>query len=288
MANQRPLPKIAILENRPLSKLLPYGSLILVCSIIGIVLLANILERWVLPRVHRRVYAGLEERKDERRRRSFVYFHVGTFILACLLISMSYPLFYLLVGNAHFNTPLSTGGTVTVGDFLFVAAEVYSAYYLFEMSFRTKFASYISIAHHTGLLLITQTAISLFAELHKHPEASLEFYMCMVWGCFDVIVELPIFMTMIIWRVKREDSALLSRLAFGCCIWAVTAAGTETIVTIYLLHSSWVKWGIEWKVATPLIFALWITTQLYGATRLYAMGRAESHKGKVISDSHSA
>ncbi|KAJ4012503.1 hypothetical protein NW752_008201 [Fusarium irregulare] len=287
MAIQRHHPKIQLLENNPLTKLLPYGSLILVCSIIGIVLLANILERWVLPRVHRRVYAELQERKDERRRRSFVYFHVGTFILASLLVSTAYPIFAFLAGNAHFHTPVSKGGTVTVGDFLFVAAEVYSAYYLFEMCFRTKFASYISIAHHIGLLVITQTAISLFAEPEKHPEATLEFYMCMVWGAFDVIVELPIFITMIIWRVKRENSALLSKLAFGCCIWAVTAAGVETIVTIYLLNSSWTRWAIEWKIATPTVFALWITTQLYGATRLYAMGRAESRKGKVVSDSHS-
>ncbi|RGP65173.1 hypothetical protein FLONG3_9327 [Fusarium longipes] len=276
-------PKIMTLENNQLSNLLPYGSLILVLSIIYIALITNCLERWILPRVYKRVWSSLECGKDERRRRSFTYFHVGTFILACLLVSTGYPIMYFLIGDAKFSTPLVKGGTVTVGDSLFVAAEVYSAYYLFEMCFRTRFASYISIAHHTGLLVITQTALSLFANREKHPEAAVEFYMCMVWGCFDVVVELPIFISMIVWRAKREDHVLLSRLGFGCCIWAVVAATTETIVTIYLLHKSWLRWDIEWKIATPTIFTLWITTQLYGATRLYAMGRGESRKIKVQS-----
>jgi hypothetical protein len=90
---------------------------------------------------------------------------------------------------------------------------------------------------------------------------------------------------MIVWRIKRDNPALLSRLAYGCCVWAVIAATTEVIVTIYLLHSSWVKWNIEWKVATPTVFALWITTQLYSATRLFSMGRGEHRKIKVESES---
>jgi hypothetical protein len=181
-----PHPKIQTLENNPLSHLLPYGSLILACSVICIVLIANCLERWILPRVYKRVFPALEYSKDERRRRSFVYFHIGAFILACLLISTVYPMMYFLVGDAKFSTPLGKRGAVTVGDHLLVAAEIYSAYYLFEMCFRTKFASYISIAHHTGLLVITQTAISLFANPRKHPEATLEFYMCMVWGSYHL------------------------------------------------------------------------------------------------------
>lgn len=175
-------PKIQTLENNPLSRLLPYGSLMLAVSIICIVVIANCLERWILPRVYKNVYSSLIARKDERRRRSFAYFHVGVFILACLLISSAYPVMDFLVGDAKFSTPLRKGGNITVGDMLLVASEVYSAYYLFEMCFRTQFASYLSIAHHAGLVIITQTALSLFADPKKSPEATLEFYMCMVWG----------------------------------------------------------------------------------------------------------
>ncbi|KAF5667202.1 hypothetical protein FHETE_5905 [Fusarium heterosporum] len=271
-------PKIETIENNPLSNLLPYGSLILACSIICIVLFTNCIERWILPRLYKQVYQNLENTKDERRRRSFVYFHVGAVLLVGILCTAGYPVMYFLVGSAKFSSPLSKGSSVTVGDLLLVISEIYCGYYIFEMCFRTKFASPISIAHHTGLLIITQTALSLFANPEKHREATLEFYMCMVWGTFDVVVELPIFISMIIWRVKRNNSALLSRLAYGCCIWAVVAAITECVVTIYLLQRSWNRWGIEWRVITPLVFSLWITTQFYGATRLFAMGRAEQQK----------
>ncbi|EKJ71395.1 hypothetical protein FPSE_08403 [Fusarium pseudograminearum CS3096] len=276
-------PKISTLENNPISPLLPYGSLILACCVICIALITNCLERWLLPRIYKRFYPDLE--KDERRRRSFTYFHVGAFILISLVISTGYPIMDFLVGDAVFSAPVVNGGKVTVGDHLLVATEVYCAYYIFEMCFRTKFASYISIAHHIGLLIIAQTALSLFADPRKNHEATVEFYMCMVWGTFDVVVEIPIFLTMIIWRIKRDNALLLSRLAFGCCVWAVVAAITETIVTIHLLQSSWNQWGLEWKIITPVVFSLWITTQLYGSTRLYAMARAESRKAKCKSES---
>ncbi|KAF4450355.1 hypothetical protein F53441_6479 [Fusarium austroafricanum] len=275
------LPKIQRLENNPLSTLLPYGSIILASSIICTVLITNILERWLLPFIYPRICKHFEATKDERRRRSFVYFHVGVMILFVVLCTGVYPIITFLIGDAKFSTPYPKGSNVTIGDMLLVLAEVYCSYYIFEMCFRTKFSSPISIAHHTGLLIITQTALSLFANHKKHSEATLEFYMCMVWGTFDVVVELPIFFFMIIWRIKNDNSRLKSRIGYGLCIWAVTGAVTETIVTIYLLNRSWDRWGIEWRIITPLVFSLWISTQLYGSTRLYAMGKAESRKCKA-------
>ncbi|KAM0229832.1 hypothetical protein ACHAPO_009726 [Fusarium lateritium] len=283
--DHHPHPKIQTLENNPISTLLPQGSLILACSIICVALIANCLERWILPRLYKRIYPALEFHGDERRRRSFTYFHIGAFILISILISTGYTMMDFLVGKAVLTEPLVKGGKITVGDHLLVVTQVYCAYYLFEMCFRTKFASYISIAHHTGLLVISQMALSLFANTKKNHEATLEFYMCMVWGTFDVVVEIPIFISMILWRIKRDNPAFLSRMAFGCCIWAVVAALTETIVTIYLLHNSWAQWGIAWKIITPVVFSLWITTQLYGSTRLYSMGRAEYCKMKGKSES---
>ncbi|EGU80876.1 hypothetical protein RAB80_016886 [Fusarium oxysporum f. sp. vasinfectum] len=275
------VPKIQIIENNPLSHLLPYGSLILTTSIICIVLLTNCLERWILPAVYKDICQTFERTKDERRRRSFVYFHVGSIILFCVLCSGCYPMMYFLIGDAKFSTPFTKGSSVTIGDSLLVLSEVYSSYYIFEICFRTKFASPLSIAHHTGLLVITQTALSLFADHNKHREATLEFYMCMVWGTFDVIVELPIFLMMIVWRIKRHNTLLLSRMAYTCCVWQVTGAITEVAVTIYLLNRSWHRWGLEWRIITPLVFSLWITTQLYGASRLYQMGRGERQKLKA-------
>ncbi|KAH7242841.1 hypothetical protein B0J15DRAFT_404728 [Fusarium solani] len=273
-------PKIATIENHLLSDLLPYGSVMLASGTILMALISNHLERWVLKKLYGSVYQALENSENERRRRSFTYFHVGTITMIALFCVGVYPVIYFLVGRARFSSPPGRGTTVTVGDILLLLAEIYSAYYLFELCFRTKFASPISIAHHLGLLIITQTALALFANLHEHRDATLEFYMCMVWGSFDVVAELPVFVSMIIWRVRRQDHRLLTFMAHGCFLWVVVAAIVETAATMYLLIRSWARWGLVWRTVTPLIFSLWIITQLYGASRFMRMARAEKRKWK--------
>ncbi|KXH28049.1 hypothetical protein CNYM01_03649 [Colletotrichum nymphaeae SA-01] len=276
----RSLPKIETIQNGPLSGLQAYGSLLLVSSVIVVVLIANILERWLLERVYGEIYAVLQRPENEKRRRSFTYYHIGAIIMLTLFCIGVYPVFRFLIGSADLTTDVSPGPgrRIRVGDLLFTVAQTYSAYYVFELCYRTQFASPLSIAHHIGLLAITQTALSLFGNIEHHPEATIEFYMCMVWGAFDVVVELPIYLSMIIWRIKRRDHRLLSYLTSACFVWVIVGAVSETAVTIYLLHKSWDRWGHVWRVVTPVIFTLWITTQLYGATRLFAMARSERWK----------
>lgn len=177
-------PQIATLENQPLSRYISHGSIILCFSIIGIVLLANLFERCLLGLIHRDEWAALRKPEHERRRRSFTYFHVGLVCQIGLVIIGAYPTMDFLVGHGDLSRPL-TGHMrhpVTIGDVLFVACQIHSGYYLFELCFRTRFASPITIAHHIGLLAITQASIALFGNLEKHPEAVLDFYMCIVWG----------------------------------------------------------------------------------------------------------
>lgn len=179
--------KISTLQNHQLTDLIPYGSLILTLSLLLIVLLSNILERWVLRLLYGKVWLALEQPENERRRRSFTYFHLGAIVMFSLACFGAYPVFSFIAGPAEFSTPISRKkGDVTVGDAMFLFSEIYSAYYIFELCFRTKFASPISIAHHFGLLIITQTALSLFASPEPHSGAALEFYMCMVWGRFSI------------------------------------------------------------------------------------------------------
>ncbi|KAJ6436308.1 restless-like transposase [Purpureocillium lavendulum] len=105
--------------------------------------------------------------------------------MVTLLVVGAYPTFDFLVGRASLSAllfPIQYHIRITVGDALFTLSQVYSAYYLFELCFRTRFASGISIAHHIGLLVIIQTALALFANFQEHPEATMEFYMCLVWG----------------------------------------------------------------------------------------------------------
>ncbi|CAI6092748.1 unnamed protein product [Clonostachys chloroleuca] len=272
-------PKINSLKNRTLSKMLPYGSLILVCSVIFVVLLSNVLERWILRRLYPKTWQRLLASGNERRRRSFTYYHIGAIMMFILLCTSVFPVLSFLVGNADFSTHIDRRSSrITVGDMLFVFSEVYTSYYLYEMCFRTQFASPITIAHHIGLLIIVQTSLALFADIRRHPDATMEFFMCMVWGMFDLISEIPVLVSMIVWRVKSRNHVLRSRLAYFCCAWVVAAATAEVSVTVFLLQKSWPLWSLAFRVVTPIIFILWITTQLYGASRLFMMGRSE---GKI-------
>lgn len=177
-------PKITHVESEPLSHLISHGSLILCSAILAVVILANILERWVLPRAYGALWADLSLGHNDRRRRSFTYLHIGVIVMSCLVILGCYPVFNFLVGHARPSSGLlgHRHSHVSHGDAMFVLSQIYSAYYLFELSYRTQFASAIGIAHHIGLLLVIQSALALFGNLEKHPEAILEFYMCMVWG----------------------------------------------------------------------------------------------------------
>lgn len=106
-------------------------------------------------------------------------------MLALVVLGAS-PVFEFLVGRARLSSLLLWH--TTYGEYLYVLAQIYSTYCRVEMCFRTRFASVIGIAHHLGLLLVIQTALSLFGDLHEYPEAILEFNMCMVWGTYLCVV----------------------------------------------------------------------------------------------------
>jgi hypothetical protein len=91
-----------------------------------------------------------------------------------------------------------------------------------------------------------------------------------------VVVELPLYTFLIIWRVKSTEHRLLSRLAYTCCVWVLLGATVETAVTVWLLNRSWHRWGLSFRVLLPLVFSLWISTQLYGAWRILGMARSKA------------
>jgi uncharacterized membrane protein len=99
-----------------------------------------------------------------------------------------------------------------------------------------------------------------------------------VTGAFDLVVELPIYTSMILWRAKSDKPKFLYYLMYFCCTWAVIGATTETAVTIYLMHASWYRWPIGWRVMIPFVFGLWITTQFYGAYRIRGMALSQNRK----------
>lgn len=99
-------------------------------------------------------------------------------------------------------------------------------------------------------------------------------------GTFDVVVELLLFTFMIVWRIKSYNHLLLSRLAHACCVWVLLGATVETAITIWLLKSSWGRWGLPFRILLPVLFSLWISTQLYGAYRILGMARSKSREAK--------
>ncbi|KAJ7732437.1 hypothetical protein B0H16DRAFT_1770302 [Mycena metata] len=271
-------PKIKNLPNEPISGLLPYSSLIFVCASISIICFANILEHFIFPWLYPATWADLAAGSRERRRRSFTYHHVAVVLMSILFSLGIYPLsLFIAVGeSSNLSRVLWSGHHVhvTTGDLLLIIAQVYCAYYVFELAFRVKFISAISAAHHTGLLIITQTALVLSAG--RHSDATIEFYMCIVWGCFDLVAEIPLHTAMIYWRVRRSGSRRrLMHIAYSCYLWQMLMSTSETALTIYLLKVSWARWVLAWRVVTPIVFTLWIATQIYGATLLLKMGNEE-------------
>lgn len=72
-------------------------------------------------------------------------------------------------------------GILTIGDVLMVLTMLFSAMLIFELLYRDK-VSPISVAHHTGAIIIGQTAVVLGLDLPRNPDATLEFNMCLIWG----------------------------------------------------------------------------------------------------------
>lgn len=176
-------PKIAAVQNQDLSVLLPYSALILCSSTLAILFVCIALERWLLRRLYGSVWQTLLFGESEERRRSFACLNAGLVINLIVFLIGLYPTFDFLVGRGDLSAPLSTKKDgVTIGDILFILAQLYGANYLFDLCFRAGLARAMGIAHHIGVLIILETSLSLFANLTEYPEATLQFYMCMVWG----------------------------------------------------------------------------------------------------------
>lgn len=112
--------------------------------------------------------------------------------------------------------------------------------------------------------------------------------LCHNLGAFDVIVEIPIYTSMILWRLKSDRPRFLCRMMYACCAWVVTGATVEVAVTIYLLNASWHRWPLVWQVVIPMVFSLWIITQLYGAFRIRGMALSQRRRdGSAPSDAES-
>ncbi|ETS75427.1 hypothetical protein PFICI_12371 [Pestalotiopsis fici W106-1] len=253
-------------------------ALILTVSLILYSLFAGLLQRGLLRRLYGEVYQALEEtvpKGNERQRVSFIYHHIASICFAIIICIGAYPVISFTCGSGTLSTPMGNPNGATIGDVLSILLQVYCGYYLFEVTFRSKYISLIALAHHIGLLIIAQTAALLGSRASKSAEATKEFYLCMVWGAFDLVTELPLHIILIFWRIRRDESRLCYRIACACAVWVTVMALSETIVTAWLLSQSWAGWQLHWRIITPTLFTLWVCTQLYGAIIFLRMARQQ-------------
>lgn len=53
--------------------------------------------------------------------------------------------------------------------------------YVFELMFRAKLSP-VAVAHHMGSVIIAAVAVAYSYNWKAHPDATLEFILCYLWG----------------------------------------------------------------------------------------------------------
>jgi hypothetical protein len=64
---------------------------------------------------------------------------------------------------------------------LLVLNQVFIAMYVFELMFRAKLSP-VAVAHHMGSVIIAAVAVAYSYNWKHHPDATLEFILCYLWG----------------------------------------------------------------------------------------------------------
>lgn len=284
--------KLETLQNDGVSDLLPWSAFIFSVCAIWIVGTCYLSERFLLDAVYGYTYRKLIDvaRVDghDRRRRGFVYHHLALAFKMLLLCVLAYPTIRLFCpGPAGFRTPLGTGvgGRVgeagagaehrpTIGDMLLVGSQLYCAYYTWELCYRAGLASYISILHHVVLLIVAQLGMALSARPEAHQDATIEFYMCLVWGVFDIVAELPVHLALILYRALPESRCrMVSQLLFFCAGWCLCCTVAEMSISVYLLRRSWSLWEPSFQVATPVVLVIWGAAQCIGSWQIFGLAK---------------
>ncbi|KAJ6028197.1 hypothetical protein N7540_003773 [Penicillium herquei] len=262
------------LQDKPLesiSVLAPFSALIISITLIVLFLIRfYLLEGFVMERFYGRVYKNL----NETNRRGFINHHIAGVTKILLLIVAMYQFISLAFEGSYFHTPYVHGSKVTLGDVLLVAAQMLIGMYIFELIYRAKL-SFVAVAHHTGTILIGQSAIAMSLRLNREPDADIEFAMCAVWGAFDIISEVFPHIAIILYRIYPQRHSFLRNVFFCSCV--TTAAGTlcETIVAMWLFGSLWHRWEIAFKVLTPILHIAFSAAQVHGSFVFWKMYRCQ-------------
>jgi hypothetical protein len=173
--------KIYNIPNEPLSKWLGYSALVILSSMIAIMICIRLLDMFICPYIYGK---DTLENFTARDRRSFVFHHAAGPIKFIVLCAGVYPFFHLVLGDARLSTAVSRGGHVTMGDMILVSVQLFCALYVAELIYRAETISLLSIAHHVATIMVANVAFGISVYYQDYQEASVEIYLCLIWGRF--------------------------------------------------------------------------------------------------------
>jgi len=202
--------------------------------------------------------------------RGFTNHHIGMGIKVFTLIVGAYPWVHILFGNADFQTPMSKGSSVSMGDLLLILTQLFCSMYIFELLFRAKISP-ISVAHHIGAIVIAQTGTVLSLDLTHQRDATIEFMLCLVWGAFDVLAELWPNVAIILYRVYNDNHYFLMNVFLGTCLITICGTIAESIMIFVFLAQSWNRWELSFKIVTPILHIVFSMAQVHGSRILFEL-----------------
>lgn len=183
----RVIPHLSHLHDNSVSKLIPFGGLILTVACVVVALI----RLYALEPFCVWYYGSSFTKLHDIQKRSFVNHHVSGLVKIVLLITAAYPFFAVVAGTSNLHSSFAGSKIVKMGDVLLIISEIFCVMYIFELFYRHS-VSAISASHHIGAIVITQAAIVLgYSEDHK-SDASIEFTLCLVWGTYDQFTTLRV------------------------------------------------------------------------------------------------
>jgi hypothetical protein len=266
------IPHFATIPNEYISILTPYSGLLMT---LWLVILFTV-KRYVLEPTFPRIYGQTFLSMNDGLRRGFLVHHVSAGVKILLLIVGAKPFCDVVFGHSTLHSSFSrhTQSHPTMGDILIVLTQLFVALYIFELLIR-KSPSPIAVLHHTGAVLIAQSAVALSLDTEREVNATMEYILCLVWAAFDVLSELWLNLAFILYRVKPENHSLLAYVFLSTCIISVMGTVAETVMVMTLFGQSWDKWELSFKVVTPILHVLFTVAQMHSAKILYVMWKKQ-------------
>lgn len=128
------------------------------------------------------VYKRTWSKMNARQKRGFVNHHLSFLAKIMVLLFAIYPFFAVATGHATFRTRMfGPRWRITMGDALYVAIMIVSVMYAHELSYREG-VSYVAVAHHVGVLIMSQLTLYWSTNARHQSDSSLEVVLALFWG----------------------------------------------------------------------------------------------------------